>query len=409
MGEARLVEARREASEEGWGPAFPEGEYAARVHRVVEQMRTRGIDALLVTSPANITYLTGYDMVWYYLRTPSAVVVRADDAATLMYELEYHRPTVEYHAVVDDVCCFESFHGAVEVIIEDLRQRGWDTGTVGFEFWSRNPNGEVLDALRQGVQARCKRVVDGSWLVDTVKLIKSEREVDVMREASRIADMAMREAMRTIRVGMTEIELAGVVLGEMMKHGGGDPAIRVAVRSGPRFLARHCAPSHRRFQPGELIWVNFCGSFHRYHSDLGRLISLGSPDQHWQQLIETADAIASRILGAVQPGDATQRVQTAAEQAIDDAGLTHQAVLVGGYDMGIAIPPDWVGHTFTKAARGVVEASYDPGMATNFEFLFRSGEGWRGGAGGGFIDTVVMGTDGLEILSSLPRQIFISE
>lgn len=408
MHNPRLMEARRLARDEGWGPAFTDSEYASRIARVVEQMRIRGIDTLLVTSPANITYLTGYDMVWYYLRTPSAVVVRAGDVTTLFYELEYHRPTVEFHAVVDDVCCFESFQISAEFIVEDLRRRGWSKGCVALEFWSRNPNGQVLAELRAGLESIHCKVVDGSWLVDSVRLLKSEPEIAVLREASRIADTAMRTVAGAVHVGMTEIELAGIALAAMMKEGGGDPAIRVAIRSGRRFLARHCAPSQRRFREGELVWVNFCGSFHRYHCDLGRLVSLGPPDDRWRQLIDTASGIADRVLFAVEPGEATQSVQENAERGVDAAELSHLSVLIGGYDMGIASPPDWVGHTFTKSARGFVEARYDVGMATNFEFLFRAGDGWRGGAGGGFIDTVVMRDGGLEVLSQLSRSILIA-
>ena len=81
--------------------------------------------------------------------------------------------------------------------------------------------------------------------------------------------------------------------------------------------------------------------------------------------------------------------------------------MIGGYDMGIAIPPDWVGHTFTKSSRGFTVANYHPGMATNFEMLFKAGADWRGGAGGGFIETMVMTSEGLEVLSSLARAITV--
>ena len=407
--ERSLIQARRQASEEGWGPPFSEGEYRLRRERVIERMRAAGIDTLLVTSPANITYLTGYDMIWYYLRTPSAVVVHADTHSTLFYELEYHRPTVAFHAVVDDVYCFESFHVAVESMVRDLSRRGWATHTVGLESWSRNPNGNVLAELRTHLEAGGSRVEDASWLVDGVRLIKTDAEVEAIREAARIADAAMEAVLDEARVGMTEIELAGIALAAMMKEGGGDPAIRVAVRSGPRFLARHCAPSHRRFNAGELVWVNFCGSYHRYHCDLGRTLSLGEPDGRWVGLVEAAAGLSEKVLSSVTLGEPTQAVQERAEMAVQEAGLAPLSVLVGGYDLGIAVPPDWVGHTFTKSERGFEVAAYELGMVSNFEFLFRGGSNWSGGAGGGFIDTVAMRKHGLEVFSKLGREIRVKQ
>ena len=56
----------------------------------------------LVSSPPNITYLTGYDMIWYYLTSPVSVAVHADSGQTVFFEVPYHQPTVEWHAVVDD-------------------------------------------------------------------------------------------------------------------------------------------------------------------------------------------------------------------------------------------------------------------------------------------------------------------
>ena len=399
---------RDTARREGWGPPFPDDEYKKRLGRVVEQMANVGIDTLLVTSPANINYLTGYDMIWYYSRTPSAVAIRREPISSLFFVLAYHRPTVEYHAVVDELTCFDSFHDADKFIVDELVRRSWHDGKVGIEFWSKNPNGQVLQSITSGLEYSGTEIVDASWLVDNVKLIKSAAECQAMHEAAKIADDAMLSVASELKSGMTEISIAGRILHQMMENGGGDPAIRVAVRSGPRFLARHCAPSLRKIQFGDLVWLNFCGSFHRYHSDLGRLVSIGEPDYRWTKLIDTAADIAADVLAGVKADEPTQKLQDSVEAAAERFGLSQQAVLLGGYDMGIAIPPDWVGHTFTNSERGFVKADYVVGMCTNFEMLFRGQDDWRGGAGGGFIATVVMTPTGLEVLSKIKRSILIA-
>ena len=97
-----MVDGRALAEAEGWGPAFPVGEYGERVEKVRREMARREIDLLFVSSPPNITYLTGYDMVWYYLTSPVSVAVHADSGQTVFFEVPYHQPTVEWHAVVDD-------------------------------------------------------------------------------------------------------------------------------------------------------------------------------------------------------------------------------------------------------------------------------------------------------------------
>ena len=78
------------------------------------------IDVLLVSSPPNITYLTGYDMIWYYLTSPVSVAVHGDSGQTVFFEVPYHQPTVEWHAVVDDAEYFGDGQSPAESILSAL-------------------------------------------------------------------------------------------------------------------------------------------------------------------------------------------------------------------------------------------------------------------------------------------------
>ena len=81
---------------------------------------------------------------------------------------------------------------------------------------------------------------------------------------------------------------------------------------------------------------------------------------------------------------------------------------IGGYDLGIAIPPDWVGHTWLNSAAGTEKACFDPGYVTNYENQFDVvDEGWPGGRDACSIETFLMTEDGLEVLSKLPREITV--
>ncbi len=405
-----MIDGRAQAEAEGWGPPFPLPEYSQRVEKVRQEMARREIDLLFVSSPPNLTYLTGYDMIWYYLTSPVSLALHADSGQILFFEASYHRPTVEWHAVADDAEYFDPDNPPVETIVSALKGRGWLKDRVGVERWSKAPSGVVLAEIEQKFADAGADVVDGSWAVDRVRLIKSEREIEVMKKAAAIADTAMIEVEKAIRPGVTEIELAGVVLQAMMKEGGGDPAIRAAVRSGPRFAARHCAPSHRKIQQGDLVWINHCGSYHRYHADLGRLFSLGEPSPPWRSLMDKTYGSVDHVFKAVRPGDPTSVAQKAADEYMDSMGLRPYVAYVSGYNMGIAIPPDWVGHTFIDSDVGFEAASYDPGMITNYENLFTVLDpAWKGGTGGGFIETILMTETGLEVLSKLDRNVTVIE
>ena len=66
-----------------WPQAFPTREYAERRQKVRTALSAKGIDAIYVTTPANLTYLTGYDMIWYHTRNLTGLLIRADSDQTV--------------------------------------------------------------------------------------------------------------------------------------------------------------------------------------------------------------------------------------------------------------------------------------------------------------------------------------
>ena len=69
-----------------WPQAFPAEEYATRLDRLRTALRAAGLDAIYVTVPADLTWLTGYDMIWYHLRNLTGLLVRAASAETVFFD-----------------------------------------------------------------------------------------------------------------------------------------------------------------------------------------------------------------------------------------------------------------------------------------------------------------------------------
>ena len=265
----------------------------------------------------------------------------------------------------------------------------------------------MLRELDKAMQVAGADVVDGSWLVDRVKMVKSPAEIDMMRTAAGIADEAMKAVRSELRAGMTEIEIQGLAQYTMSRHGGEEPAIRTAVRSGSRGAAHHVPPSRREIRPGDIVWVDFSASYNRYHADLARIFSIGEPDPRWTDMYDKAAGSVEAVVAAMKPGDPMRKLHDVANAYIEEAGLARYAWLVGGYDMGIAIPPDWVGHTF-HSGLGFEAVDFEPGMSTNYENVFDIvEEEWPGGKGGSYIEMLLMTDLGLEILSELDRRMIV--
>ena len=88
------------------------------------------------------------------------------------------------------------------------------------------------------------------------------------------------------------------------------------------------------------------------------------------------------VIRSVRPDDPTDVAQKAMDEYADSMRLRPYVAYVSGYNMAIAIPPDWVGHTFIDSDTGLETAHYDPGMITNYENLYtvlNPDPGWKGG------------------------------
>jgi len=396
-----------------WPQAFPEEEYAQRLSKVRSALKAAGLDAIYVTHPANVTYLTGYDMIWNHLRSVTGMLVSADSDATVFFDVRAHTTMVYTTPEIREIVWLDDSSSSsdielleVEVIARELDARGFGKASIGIEKWGYSPHASVVDALERGIQALGARVVDATPLIEDIRLVKSPLEVVHVRKAAAIADEAMAAARDAIRPGITETELEGVIMGTMMKAGGGDPGIRTMVASGPRSGTHHSPPTRRQVNPGDLVHIDFCSCFDRYHVNLNRTFSLGEPDPRWTKLIDVAAGCIDAIVAEISTGDPLCKADKIGNAYIDAAGLRKYVWWVGGYSLGIAQPPDWCGRYWMNHEEST-ERDFEPGVVVNFENQFDVWENWPGGSGAAYVDSMLMTDAGLEVLSTLPRNLVV--
>jgi Xaa-Pro aminopeptidase len=295
----------------------------------------------------------------------------------------------------------------LDAIVEGIAARGLGKGKIAVQPWGYSPHATVSERFKAALEAGGATVEDGSFLVEELRFVKSPREVEVVRRTAAIADEAMAAARDAIAEGVMETELEGIIMGTMMKAGGGYPGIRTMLGSGPRAGTHHSPPQHRRIKKGDLVFVDFCGCLHRYHVNLNRTFSLGEPDKHWTDLMDKSAACIDAIQAAVTTGDLMSKVQEVADHYIDQAGLRKYVWFVGGYSLGIAVPPDWCGNHWVKPRLIEGERKLEPGIVFNLENQFDVWEDWPGGSGAAYIESFLVTENGLEVLSKLPRNIVV--
>lgn len=390
-----------------WEQPFPAEEYASRRAKVRQAIADQGLDAIYVTNPADLNWLTGYDMIWFHLQNLTGLLVRADSDDTVFFDGVGHTTIVSTTPEIREAVLITREDNSIDVIVSGIAERGLAKAKIGIQPWGYAPHATTSDQFKAALEAGGATVEDHSFLVEHQRFIKSPLEVEVVRKASAIADDAMAAARDAIAEGVMETELEGIIMASMMKAGGGYPGIRTMIGTGPRAGTHHSPPQHRKIKRGDLVFVDFCGCLHRYHVNLNRTFSLGEPDPRWTDMMDKSAGCIDAIQAGVKTGDMMSKAQDVADHYTDQVGLRPYVWFVGGYSLGIAVPPDWCGNHWVKPRLDFPDSGLTPGMVFNMENQFDVWEDWPGGSGAAYIETFLVTDDGLEVLSKLPRNLVV--
>ena len=275
-----------------------------RLARLRRALPEHGLDALLLTSPVNRRYLTGF--------TGSAgLLLVTSDAAHLSTDGRYYERVAREAPAVALVRGGNDPIGALGPLVP---APGW---RIGLE--AEHVTLAQRDKLVEKIPGAAWVPVAG--LVEGLRMVKSEAERAVMRRALALADAAMEHAWGVARPGMTERELAWRIERFMREHGAEAVAFDLIVAAGENGALPHHTPGERPIGAGEPIVVDIGARVDGYHSDLTRTFTLGPPSDPevetiWR-LVEAANAAGRAALRAGASGRAVDR---AARAVIEAAG-----------------------------------------------------------------------------------------
>jgi len=366
-------------------------------------MERRSVDVLYVMSPANMCYLTGFESIWYPPRAPLGVVVTRDSDDIVFVDYERHQTLVERSAHYDDAIFF-TYETALDTVVAEFARRGWTKGTIGLEWSSKSPAGPLIRQVADQLRSAGADVVTGDWIVDRVRAVKGPLELECVRRAAAIVDAAFLALRDEVRVGMTELQLATRLNAIMADNGGEEAAIRTMVSAGPDVWCRtHGAPGHRPVERGDVMYVDTCGVYNRYHVDLCRTFAIGEDCSEARAILDVTAQSVLEVQKAVKPGDPLDVAQRVAEEYVFSRFPREKVWWVGGYALGIALPPDWVGHTYLSND-AYEQFTWEPGYVTNYEnILFDREQGFTAS----YMETLLMTEQGIEILSQVPRTLTV--
>jgi len=197
--------------------AFPESEYRERLLRARKTLQRNGIDGCVCVAPEHLYYLAGYDS-WVSVNSPQAMIFLADGGEPTLVVRDVDLALPRETSWVSDVRSYHLFSDDVPALIAGvLREKGLAGGKVAVETQSYALPYSLGLAIAQALLPAS--VIDGTDILGAMRLIKSAREMEYVRQAARYAQAGLNAARGALRPGITEIALSAAVEGAMRSAG----------------------------------------------------------------------------------------------------------------------------------------------------------------------------------------------
>lgn len=323
-------------------------EYNGRLRKVRDRMSIQGLSVLLVSDPANIFYLTGYNAWSFY--TPQFLLVPIEgDLVFVAREMDANGAFRTAWLPPENVVGYPETYvqrpdrHPFDWVGPALRDRGIVSpgSRVGLEldahFFSPKAYRSLVAALPEW------DFVDSMELVNWVRVVKSAVEIDLMRAAAKVATSAMHAAIENVRVGARQCDVAAAIshaqFSGTAEVGGDYPAIVPMMPTGAAAGTPHLTWTQQHLLEGETVVVEIAGAHRRYHVPLARTITLGTPSVQLQNLASVAGEGMAAVLDIVRAGIPVRELAGVWNATIAKYGLEKSSRI--GYSIGIGYPPDW--------------------------------------------------------------------
>jgi Xaa-Pro dipeptidase len=378
--------------------AFSAAEYRQRLTRVQQELKGQGLDVLMVYWPENLYYLTGYHTLGYF-GYQVLFVPAAGDPLLLVRRLE--RQNVRDLTWLDECKVYQDTEDPLDATARVLNERGWASRAVGIELDAWFLTTRHFLGLRKRLGGFDP--TDASQLVNRIRLIKSEAELRYIRAAARACEASAAAAVKAIRPGVRECEVAAEMHRALFQAGStylGHPPL---LGSGPRSGRAFVTWSERVIRANEPVHIEPGGCVRRYHAVLIRTVHVGAPrDKKFLRLVDLSLEGLHDGLAKLRAGVTSADVDDALKGPVRRAGLGETAFSRGGYSVGIGFPPDW-GEGRTQSIK-----QGDPTvLQANMTFHLLSNLWYEGKTLVAFSETVRVTDLGCEVMTRFPRELIV--
>jgi Xaa-Pro aminopeptidase len=364
--------------------------YQKRLEKCGHLMKEVGLDALLLTKPSNMFYLTGDGRLCAY-----AMITQDGKVALGVPSTDVE--DVKALAHFDHIVGFEDEVGMIHSIAHHFEHFGIRQGTVGMEYTFLTQS--MLGMLTHPhAKPKDVAVKDCTHILSEMRMVKEPEEIELIKAAAKVADAGMKAAIEAVRPGVTESQVAAAAE-YGMRNAGAEEFWRSYVSSGPRTNIAHGLPTLRKLEIGDLVMIDIHPIVNGYSADICRTVCVGKPSAEQQAAYDLYLKAQQATIAKIKAGVGMVELEGTLHSILKDAG--HGDHVFGPPIHGVGIefeesplPP---GHAFFHGEEA------PPPLPANVVISVGNCGLYVGPWGVRVEDTNLVGVDGPTTLTSYPR------
>ncbi len=354
-----------------------------KIDKLRVKMKEQNVDLIVLSPGANLNWLLGVNP--HADERPLLFFLTLSGSAFLMPELEAESARQHTDIKFYNWSDASGPLKAIDEILNDLK--GFSYRTLVIDDTMRADHA----ALVQDKLLNSNRLFTAST-IGALRMQKDATEQKILRVNAHQADLAMQKAWEIIKPGITEENIASVIQNSFSDQGA-LPQFSI-VGSGSNSAFPHHQTGSRELKEGDVIVIDLGGKFDGYASDITRMSSIGSTLKEYALIHQIVEDAVCAALAAAMPGEIAKNIDKAAREVIEKAGFGKYFVHRTGHGLGSEIhePPFITSTSETILEPGMV-FSIEPGIYMPDKFGVRLEE------------IVILGDNGPEILSKIPREL----
>ncbi|HEY4551901.1 MAG TPA: Xaa-Pro peptidase family protein [Bacillaceae bacterium] len=314
-----------------------------KLNKLREQFQRNGIDGLLITSTYNRRYMTNFTGT-------AGVALISQDKALFITDFRYTEQA-ENQARDFEVVLHKG------PIISEVAEQAKKLGIKKLGFEQDHLSYSSYKMYEEAVESE---MVPVSNMIENLRLIKTEQEINILKEAADIADAAFKHILDYIRPGVTELDVSNELEFFMRKSGATSSSFDIIVASGWRSALPHGVASDKMIEKGDFVTLDY-GALHKgYISDITRTVSVGNPSDQLKEVYDVVLEAQLKAMEQIKPGLTGIEADAIARDYIAEKGYGEHFGHSLGHGIGLEVH-EGPGLSFRS------EAKLEPGMVVTVE------------------------------------------